>query len=78
MNVHENYLQFLTEYCSVDPFGLDKAVKGYDEQMERKLNLDLYVKLWLQKSESGRVGIEGNRSVVSVKTNQHGHSVVSR
>ena len=69
MNVHENYLQLLREYCSVDPCWLDKALKGYDEQMERKLNLDLFVKLWLQKSESGRVGIEGNRSVVSVKTN---------
>ena len=40
--------------------------------MERKLNLDLSVKLWLKKSESGRVGIEGNRSVVSEKANKDG------
>ena len=57
---------------------LDKAVKRYDEQMERKLNLDLSVKLWLEKTESGRVGIEGNRGVVSEKASKDGHSAVCR
>ena len=61
-----------------DPCVLDKAVKSYYEQMERKRHLDLSVKLWLGKSESGRVGIEGNRGVVSEKASKDGHSVVSR
>ena len=46
--------------------------------MERKLNLDLSVKLWLEKSESGRVEIEVNLGVVSEKASKDGHSVVSR
>ena len=57
---------------------LDEAVKSYDEQMERKLNLDLSVKLWLEKSESGRVGIESSRSVVLEKASKDGHSAISR
>ena len=36
------------------------------------------MKLWLENSESARVGIEGNRSVVSEKGNKDGQSVVSR
>ena len=36
------------------------------------------MKLWLENSESERVGIEGNRSVVSEKANKDGQSVVSR
>ena len=78
VNVHENYLQLLREYYGGDPCLLDKVVKSYDEQMERKCNLDLSVKLWLEKSESGRVGIEGNRGVVSEKVSKDGRSVVSR
>ena len=77
-NVHENYLQLLREYYGGNACLLDKAVKSYDEQMDRKLNLDLSVKLWLEKSESGRVGIEGNRGVVSEKVSKDGRSVVSR
>ena len=57
---------------------LDKSVKRCDEQMGRNLNLDLSVKLWLEKSESGRVGIEGNRGVVSEKASKDGHTAVSR
>ena len=75
VNVHENYLQLLREYYGGDACLLDKAVKSYDE---RKLNLDLSVKLWLEKSESGRVGIEGNRGVVSEKVSKDGRLVVSR
>ena len=78
MNVHENYLQLLRKYYGGDTCLLDKAVKSYDEQKDRKLNLDLSVKLWLEKSESGRVGIEGNRGVVSEKVSKDGRSVVSR
>ena len=78
MNVHENYLQLMREYYGGDACLLDKTVKCYDEQMERKLNLDLSVKLWLEKSESGRVGIEGNRCVVSENVSKDGRSVVSR
>ena len=78
VNVHENYLQLLREYYGGDACLLGKAVKSYDEQMERKCNLDLSVKLWLGKSESGRVGIEGNRGVVSEKVSKDGRSVVSR
>ena len=78
VNVHENYLQSLREYYGGDASLLDKAVKSYDEQMDRKLNLDLSVKLWLEKSESGRVGIQGNRGVVSEKVSKDGRSVVSR
>ena len=43
---------------------LDKAVKSCDEKMERKLNPDLSVKVWLERSESGRLGTEGNPDVV--------------
>ena len=68
----------LREYYGGDPCLLDKAVKSYDEQMELKLNLDLSGKLWLEKSDSGRVGIEGNRGVVSEKASKDEHSVVSR
>ena len=57
---------------------LDKAVKSCDEQMEGKLNLDLSVKLWLERSESGRLGTEGNPDVVLEKASKDGHSVVSR
>ena len=78
VNVHENYLQSFREYYGGDACLLDKAVKSYDEQMDRKLNLDLSVKLWLEKSESGRVGIQGNRGVVSEKVSKDGRSVVSR
>ena len=78
VNVPENYLQLLREYYGGDPCVLDKAVKRYDEQMERKLNLDLSVKLWLEKTESGRVGIEGNRGVVSEKASKDVHSAVCR
>ena len=78
VNVHENYLQLLREYYGGDPCVLDKTVKSYDEQMKRKPFLDLSVKLSLEKSESGRVGIEGNRSVVSEKASRDGYSVVSR
>ena len=78
LNVHENYLQLLREYYGGDACLLDKAVKSYDEQMERKLNLDPSVKLWLEKSESGRVGIGGNRGVVLEKASKDGHSVVFR
>ena len=46
---------------------LDKAIKSCDEQMNRKLNLDLSVKLWLERSESGRLGTEGNPDVVLEK-----------
>ena len=66
------------KFVNGDACLLDKAVKSYDEQMERKLNLDLSVKLWLEKSESGRVGIEGNRGVFLEKASKDGHSVVSR
>ena len=68
----------MREYYGGNACLLDKAVKSYDEQMERKLTLDLSVKLWLEKSESGRVRIEGNRGVVSEKASKDGHSVVSR
>ena len=78
MNVRENYLQLLREYYVGDACPLDKAVKSYDEQIERKLNLDVSVKLWLEKSELGRVGIKGNRGVVSEKVSKDGRSVVSR
>ena len=78
MNVHENYLRLLRECYGGDPYVLHQGVKSYDDQMERKLNLDLSVKLWLERSESARVGIEGNRSVVSEKANKDGQSVVSR
>ena len=78
VNVHENYLQLLREHYGGDACLLVKAVKGYDKQMERKYNLDLSVKLWLGKSKSGRVGIEGNRGVVSEKVSKDGRSVVSR
>ena len=78
VNVHENYLQLLRKYYGGDACLLDKAVKSYDEQKERKLNLDFSVKLWLEKSESGRVGIEGNRGVVSEKVSKDGRSEVSR
>ena len=57
---------------------LDKAVKSCDEQMDRKLNLDLSVKLWLERSESGRLGTEGNPDVVLEKPSKDGHSVISR
>ena len=57
---------------------LDKAVKSCDEQMERKLNLDLSVKLWLERSEPGRLGTEGNPDVVLEKASKDGHSVISR
>ena len=57
---------------------LDEAVKSYDEQMERKLNLDLSVKFWLEKSESGRVGIESSRGVVLEKASKDWHSAISR
>ena len=57
---------------------LDKAVKSCDEQMDRKLNLDLSVKLWLERSESGRLGTEGNPDVVLEKASKDGHSVISR
>ena len=57
---------------------LDKAVKSCDEQMERKLNRDLSVKLWLERSESGRLGTEGNPDVVLEKASKDGHSVISR
>ena len=57
---------------------LDKAVKSCDEQMNRKLNLDLSVKLWLERSESGRLGTEGNPDVVLEKPSKDGHSVISR
>ena len=66
------------KFVNGDACLLDKAVKSYDEQMERKLNLDPSVKLWLEKSESGRVGIEGNRGVFLEKASKDGHSVVSR
>ena len=46
--------------------------------MERKLNLDLSVKLWLEKSESGRVGIESSRGVVLEKASKDGDSAISR
>ena len=78
VNVHENYLQLLRECYGGDACLLDKAEKSYDEQMERKLNLDLSVKLWLEKSESRRVEIEVNLGVVSEKASKDGHSVVSR
>ena len=78
VNVPENYLQLLREYYGGDPCVLDKTVKRYDEQMERKLNLDLSVKLWLEKTESGRVGIEANRGVVSEKASKDVHSAVCR
>ena len=78
MSVHENCLRLLRECYGGDPYVLDKGVKSYDDQMERKLNLDLSVKLWLEKRESARVGIEGNHSVVSEKANKVGQSVVSR
>ena len=57
---------------------LDKAVKSCVEQMEQKLNLNLSVKLWLERSESGRLGTEGNHDVVLEKASKDGHSVVSR
>ena len=57
---------------------LDKAVKSCDEQMDRKLNLDLSVKLWLERSESGRLGTEGHPDVVLEKPSKDGHSVISR
>ena len=78
MSVHENCLRLLRECYGGDPYVLDKGVKSYDDQMERKLNLDLSVKLWLEKSESGRVGIEGNLGVVSEKVSKDGRSVVFR
>ena len=77
-NVHKNYLQLLREYYGCDACLLDKVVKSYAKQMERKLNLDLSVKSWLEKNESGRVGVEGNWGVVSEKASKDGHSVVSR
>ena len=46
--------------------------------MEQKLNLDLSMKLWLERSESGRFGTEGNCGVVLEKASKDGHSVVSR
>ena len=57
---------------------LDKAVKSCDEQMEQKLNLDLSVKLWLERSESGRLGTEGNPDVLLEKASTDGRSVFSR
>ena len=57
---------------------LDKAVKSCDEQMEQKLNLDLSVKLWLERSESGRLGTEGNPDVLLEKASKDGRSVFSR
>ena len=57
---------------------LDKAVKSCDEQMEQKLNLDLSVKLWLERSESGRLGTEGNPDVLLEKASKDGCSVFSR
>ena len=57
---------------------LDKAVKSCDEQMNRKLNLDLSVKLWLERSESGRLGTEGNPDVLLEKASKDGRSVFSR
>ena len=56
---------------------LDKAVKSCDEQMEQKLNLDLSVKLWLERSESGRLGTEGNPDVLLEKASKDGRSVFS-
>ena len=53
VNVHENYLQLLRVYYGGDACLLDKAVKSYDEQMERKLNLDLSVNLWLERVNQG-------------------------
>ena len=57
---------------------LDKAVKSCDEQMDQKLNLDLSVKLWLERSESGRLGTEGNPDVLLEKASKDGRSVFSR
>ena len=57
---------------------LDKAIKSCDEQMEQKLNLDLSVKLWLERSESGRLGTEGNPDVLLEKASKDGRSVFSR
>ena len=44
MDVHDKYCKCLV--MGVDTSALEKAEKGYKEQMERKLNLDTAVKWW--------------------------------
>ena len=73
MDVHDKYCKCLV--VGVDTSASEKAEKGYKEQMERKLNLDITVKWWRPEhqhssvfSSSGRKGPGSKASKSSSKT----------
>ena len=80
MNVHDRYCKCLV--VGVDTSALEKAEKGYKEQMERKFNLDTAVKWWRPEYQHSSVfssiGREGPGSKASKSSSKTSSSTMSR
>lgn len=72
VDAHESYLKLLDPL--MDALVLGKAQKTYEEQLQRKLDLDLTVRLWHKDREPER---GENHSIVSGGTQKSRHSGVS-
>ena len=80
MNVHDRYCKCLV--VGVDTSALEKAEKGYKEQMERKFNLDTAVKWWRPEYQHSSVfssiGRKGPGSKASKSSSKTSSSTMSR
>ena len=80
MNVHDRYCKCLV--VGVDTSALEKAEKGYKEQMEQKFNLDTAVKWWRPEYQHSSVfssiGRKGPGSKASKSSSKTSSSTMSR
>ena len=72
VDAHESYLKSLDPLS--DPLVLERTQKTYEEQLQRKLNLDFTVRLWYKDREPER---GDNHSVLSGGTQRSRRSGVS-
>ena len=80
VDVHDKYCKCLV--IGVDTSALEKAEKGYKEQMERKLNLDTAVKWWRPEYQDSGVfsslGRKGPGSKAFKSSSKTSSSTMSR